>query len=365
MSTKIINNIPTAPISKKRANKISEDLRNYKPGMDDPDGYYAALFDEAQRWRAQHALPTKNCFKTLLSCAQGFDEPVLSFRLKRMTSILSKLKRPGKDYQLGTMDDIGGCRLVLRDMEQVDDAIVLLSERFDLKGGNAIKNYIERPRQSGYRSFHLVTMNPGEDRAYRVEVQIRTQLQHLLATSVEAAGTIYETDVKTEQPSGMEESINLELRRFFQIVSSLFSLEEGTPQVAGLVKTEEELAAMLSALPRMDEILNDLERADDGVFVVGDGASNKNAPGLYLMEFDTEKQVLNTRGYGDELGKALRAYDACEDEMFAADPRGADSRPFVDAVLAYAQTNSQLELAYPNYSTRVGSFASHVRTYLR
>lgn len=49
-----------------------------------------------------------------------------------------------------------------------------------------MKDYTRRPRESGYRSCHLVTMNRGDDRDYRVEVQVRTKLQHLRATAIEA-----------------------------------------------------------------------------------------------------------------------------------------------------------------------------------
>lgn len=66
-----------------------------------------------------------------------------------MQSILAKLRRPGGRCQLGTMDDIGGCRLILRDIDQASQAASILRERLELKQGNNVKNYIEEPRASG------------------------------------------------------------------------------------------------------------------------------------------------------------------------------------------------------------------------
>lgn len=82
--------------------------------------------------------------------------------------------------------------------------------------------------------------------------------------------------MKTERPPEEDASLDLGLREFFKIVSSLFSLEEQTPQVDGLQKGRDDLVAMLRALPYTSEILDDLEGADDGVFVVEDDAVKQN-----------------------------------------------------------------------------------------
>jgi ppGpp synthetase/RelA/SpoT-type nucleotidyltranferase len=137
-----------------------------------------------------------------------------------MKSILAKIRRAGKSYQIGTMDDIGGCRIILKDMEQVREAISILADRFSLKEGNSIKNYIEQPRGSGYRSCHLITTNPGADRDYRVEVQVRTQLQHLWSTAVEAASFIYESDYKAESSSISGTSLRVSWRRLYMPMTS-------------------------------------------------------------------------------------------------------------------------------------------------
>lgn len=62
----------------------------------------------AQAWRVQHLEPTARCFEALARCAGQFKGAVVSYRLKRMTSILRKLLRLNSNFKLGTLDDIGG-----------------------------------------------------------------------------------------------------------------------------------------------------------------------------------------------------------------------------------------------------------------
>lgn len=119
MSTKSAKNIPRKFMSRKQADKITDPLLTQPENSDE----YLSAFMDAQQWRAQHALATENCFRALLEASTCFPDAVLTFRLKRMKSILAKIKRPGKHYGISTMEDIGGCRIILDDMKQVEYAI--------------------------------------------------------------------------------------------------------------------------------------------------------------------------------------------------------------------------------------------------
>lgn len=80
-----------------------------------------------------------------------------------------------------------------------------------------------------------------------MEVQIRTQLQHYWATAVEAAGEIYGAEYKSpevrRQAVGLEDQERIQ---FFQIVSSLFALEEGAPQVSGFKHSKKRIGQRTS-----------------------------------------------------------------------------------------------------------------------
>ena len=88
-----------------------------------------------------------------------------------------------------------------------------------------IRDYVEIPKPSGYRSIHYVYTYNSEIEKYnglKIELQIRTKLQHNWATAVETAGIITNTSLKSSQ--GPDEWLN-----FFKIVSSLFAIKEELP----------------------------------------------------------------------------------------------------------------------------------------
>ena len=215
-------------------------------------------------------------------------------------------------------------------------------------------------RASGYRSCYLVTMNCGEDREYRVEVQVRTKLQHLWSTAVEAAGVIYDSDFKTEKPLEEVSGRDREIRRFFTIVLSLFALEEGTSQVKGYRTTRESLVEQLKGVDQLDDLLNDLSIADDGVFVPQD-PSLADARGFYLLRFISDEQFLEIKNLGDGIGDAVAAYDGQENRTIEGPNDDFDHE---DVVLAYAESIVQLKLAFPNYSAKVGEFLARVKEYV-
>ena len=127
----------------------------------------------------------------------------MSYRLKRMTSILRKLLRLNSNFKLGTLDDIGGCRLIVSSVDEVYRAVAVLNEEL---GEWKAKDYISRPQSSGYRSYHAIYQIPEGGISYRIEVQIRTHLQHLWATGVEAVGevAVSNTRVRTFRTTSRE-----------------------------------------------------------------------------------------------------------------------------------------------------------------
>ena len=169
------------------------------------DAYQQALIT-AQQWRAQHLDATEQCFTQVLACSSKFENSVATYRLKRLASIVAKVQRPEANFKLGELDDIGGCRLILETVEQVHQAADTLKARLTLKGSDGEKNYIVTPRESGYRSYHLLTNNETPEGSYHVEIQIRTKLQHYWSTAVEAAGEIYGTEYKSNARRQFQDS---------------------------------------------------------------------------------------------------------------------------------------------------------------
>src|SRR5690606_27307562 len=93
------------------------------------------------------------------------------------------------------------CRAILGDIQQVNALIEHCRHNFphSIKGKEF--DYINDPKLDGYRSHHIVfCFNAKGDRAEydgrRIELQIRTQLQHAWATAVEAVGLFRDEDMK-------------------------------------------------------------------------------------------------------------------------------------------------------------------------
>lgn len=113
---------------------------------------------------------------------------------------------------LGRMDDIGGCRAVLSNLDEL--------QRVRDRYANAavmvrIKDYISKPKDDGYRAVHVIVKY--DDR--RIEVQLRTRIQHEWAFTVEGVTSRFGLDVKA---GGGPPAV----RDWFAAVSEAMALEE-------------------------------------------------------------------------------------------------------------------------------------------
>lgn len=185
---------------------------------------------EIQAWRETHFYVLQELNKLLLSFfeSENISYEVSSMRIKRMTSIESKLRNnAGKSTKLGGLQDIGGIRFVFSSIEKLDKTVRLL-DGFVPDGFDAVRsrNYVDNPKESGYRSVHYVYKYKSENSVYdgvSIELQVRTKLQHVWAMAVETASLISQTTLKADIQD------NSEWRGFFKLVSALFAKEEGKP----------------------------------------------------------------------------------------------------------------------------------------
>jgi putative GTP pyrophosphokinase len=288
-------------------------------------------------WRACHGYPI-NTFQATLrqKLKNGYGKTIVAQRLKRAPSIVAKLQR-FKGMQLARMQHIGGLRAVVSSIARVrrlEDGYRKTAFDHTLTSS---KNYIDEPKEDGYRSVHLIYRysNPRAP-AYdglSLELQLRTQLQHAWATAVETMGTFLGQALKSGQGEG-------QWRTFFEKASAALAVVEGTAPVPGfehLGRKEvfDELAAAESNLRVLDKL--------EGFAIAADRITAERGQGAYhLIVLDSSARTVTIRPYAvARLDQANLDYAAVEERT-----RSGDS---VEAVLVSAGPIDALRKAYPNY----------------
>jgi hypothetical protein len=210
--------------------------------LDDP--LYQA-YKVVENWRTSHGLPLNVVQAVLRSRSQRVEANVIvAQRLKRFSSILNKLVRESA-MKLSQMHDLGGCRAILSNVPAVRTLFemyrgepVLLSDETSLR----CYDYISNPKDDGYRGIHVVVRYHPRQQSrapwdgQRIEIQLRTKLQHAFATAVETVTTFTREPLKFGAGPA-------EWRRFFSVMGSALGVREGTPLVNGTPQNEQELYA--------------------------------------------------------------------------------------------------------------------------
>lgn len=110
-------------------------------------------------------------------------------RVKKPVSIVEKLKRRNLPVSLESMmenlDDVAGIRVICSFLDDIYAVADMLARQDDVHI-IAIKDYISRPKNNGYRSYHMIVEIPvffsDQKKWMRVEVQIRTMAMDFWAS---------------------------------------------------------------------------------------------------------------------------------------------------------------------------------------
>ena len=160
-----------------------------------------------QQLRMSYKEPLATIFNAIERLAHNVDKDcICTYRVKRIESIVSKLIR-FPEMQVNRAEDIAGCRCILSSTEKVYvlyNRILKNQSRLPFLIKGVIHDYIEKPKESGYRSIHLnAVLKDGDNR--RVEIQLRALEHHNWATLVEITDLLFGAKLKEYGRQGNED----------------------------------------------------------------------------------------------------------------------------------------------------------------
>jgi len=321
-----------------------------------PQGDLALAYRIIENWRTSHAMPLLTFRMGLSQRAKRIEpEAIVAQRLKRFSSVMNKLARE-PNMKLSQMQDLGGCRAIVSSIEAVDRLYDLYrgnQKLFQSEGSLKCYDYIyDKPKSDGYRGMHVVGRYNARAQknepwnGYRIEIQLRTQLQHAFATAVETVTTF------TRQPLKFGAGPD-EWRRFFSLVGSAFALREGTTPVDGTPSNENELVKELRELTKSLRVRQRLRVWARAIKQLP--RRNTTDAKWLLLVLDLSSNTIKVTGYADRR-KASEAINLIEQSQPQAQ---------LDAVLVWVRSIRELQSAYPNYYADTRAFLEALRIALR
>jgi hypothetical protein len=302
------------------------------------------ILEVINNWRSSHSFPLNSFQVTLHARAKKIDsDAVVAQRLKRLSSIDAKLRR-FPDMKLSQMQDIGGIRAIVRNVHRVERLIKLYKQgrsKNPTERHEFLKevNYIHKPKDDGYRSVHLIYRYRSKSKKHKaynglkIEIQLRSRLQHAWATAVETVSTFTGQALKS---SGGEEA----WRRFFALMGSAIALRERQPLVPGTPTNTVELIQELRDCAKRLKVESVLDGWRYALRRLP--AKNVTDAAAFLLFLDPDAKTIRITGFGKaELPKASEKYLTLEKTI--------ESQPGAQAVLVSVDSLQAVRSAYPNY----------------
>lgn len=301
-------------------------------------------------WRAAHAFPMHVIYMHLRRMAKSNGDIIVAERLKRLDSIIKKLKREST-MSLWTIQDLGGCRFIV---PTIDDVYKYANDYEKSRKRHVLKSqydYIQHPKSSGYRSIHMVYEYHSDsvdtyNKNMLIEIQFRTHLQHLWATAVETMGLFTKKAIKSGQGDD-------DVKRFFVLVSALFSKRENQPIPLNVIDDIDKIVSEIEFLNSKHKYLDFLS----GIIVATDFQKIQEKKSRYyilILNYNTKRLKIKSFMPG-QFEEANNIYNSIEST-------GAEND--IDAVLVNVSSFKALKSAYPNYFSDIGEFVSIVKEYL-
>ena len=305
-------------------------------------------------WRAAHSLPLDRIRMELEErVAPLGGEALVAQRLKRRSSIDAKLRR-FHNMNLARMQDVGGCRAVLPSVDAVRRVARGYADRPSRHRVAHTDDYLTSPRASGYRGIHLVSrVQPGDESeavyaGMRIEIQLRSRLQHAWAAAVETVGTFSGQALKSSE--GDEGWL-----RFFALMASEIAFSEECPLVPDTADSRDLLRRDLAAAAAALNAVARLERYRQTLKVLEGHVRNGRAEYFHIVAEswpDGTARVRWNEYARDEREEAIRAFEEVEAAI--------EHFPGAETVLVRVASVDALRSAYPSYFADTRAFVAEL-----
>ena len=167
-------------------------------------------------------------------------------RIKSPESIVKKLKRYGYESSIDNMvdyiNDIAGIRIVCSFTSDIYKLAEMIGKQNDLTVVS-VKDYIKHPKESGYKSYHMLVTVPIflSDRVVdtKVEIQIRTMAMDFWATIEHSLQYKYKGDMPehvAERLSKAADAINALDHEMSSVRNEIMDAQNSSQMQSNLVK---------------------------------------------------------------------------------------------------------------------------------
>jgi putative GTP pyrophosphokinase len=215
-------------------------------------------------------------------------------RVKTISSILEKSQKKNFDLEgfEEKIDDIAGIRIICQFVEDIYKVVDIIKKRSDMRIKSE-KDYINKMKKSGYRSYHLVVYYDVETlkgkRELQVEIQIRTLAMNFWATIEHSLQYKYKQNMPEhirERLSSAAEAILILDREMSVVRDEIMDAQNSFTIKANTV------ADILTNIQNLYKVANkqDVVKIQDEFFRIYQSGDQEQ-----LMQFSRELDVISER----------------------------------------------------------------------
>lgn len=273
---------------------------------------------------------------------------IIAARLKRFATIEGKPRRPNTSFQLNAMHDIARCRCVLPTVNTLRNIQSRIEPEESVRESH---DYLSYSKTFSYRSAHFVaniTLPHGPYGKLPLEIQLRTQLQHLWSTAVEAFDICQKRGIKFDQSQSSLAA------RTFALISNLFARREGLPFPPSTPQDERNAIEGLKAIGKNIRLFEQLRAYSDSVSIVTKETSGAdNVSIVYHLLSMMYTNAFGIAGGFSSIEATLRRRTELEQRNQIGD----------DAALVLTSSEQDIGYALSNYTSNISEFLELLSTY--